>query len=588
MTARTTVHRLQVANELFTFVNEQVLPGTGVSADQFWSGFDALVADLAPKNIALLAERDRLQTELDTWHRANPGPIRDMAGYRKFLETIGYLVPQPAGAKATTTNVDAELATQAGPQLVVPILNARYALNAANARWGSLYDALYGTDAIPEADGCEKGPGYNDKRGAKVIAFARQFLDDAAPLAEGSHADATVYHVVDGRLLVSLTGGRRVALKDPAQFIGYQGEAAGPSSVLLQHNGLHLDIIINRATAIGQTDKAGVADVVLEAALSTILDLEDSVAAVDAADKVLGYSNWLGILKGTLTEDVAKGGKTFKRGLNPDRLYTAPNGSGQVRLHGRSLMFVRNVGHLMTNPAILWDRRPGRGARDPRGHHGRDGHHHHRPARPAGPRQGRHPQQPHRQRLHRQAQDARPGRGGFCRRAVLARGTGAGPGRQHRQAGHHGRRAPHQRQPQGLHRRRRQPCRLHQHRLPGPHRRRNAHRHAGRPDDPQGRHEDQRLDHRLRASNVLVGLSCGLRGKAQIGKGMWAMPDLMAAMLEQKIAHPKAGANTAWVPSPTGATLHACTTTRSRWPTSRPNWKKPTPTPPVTNCWLAC
>lgn len=211
MTARTTVHRLQVANELFTFVNEQVLPGTGVSADQFWSGFDALVADLAPRNIALLAERDRLQTELDTWHRANPGPIRDMAGYRKFLETIGYLVPQPAGAKATTANVDAELATQAGPQLVVPILNARYALNAANARWGSLYDALYGTDAIPEADGCEKGPGYNDKRGAKVIAFARQFLDDAAPLAEGSHADATVYHVVDGRLLVSLTGGRRVA-----------------------------------------------------------------------------------------------------------------------------------------------------------------------------------------------------------------------------------------------------------------------------------------------------------------------------------------------------------------------------------------
>ena len=353
MTARTTVHRLQVATVLHRFIEDQVLPGTGVDAAAFWAGFDAIVADLAPKNIALLAERDRLQTELDTWHKANPGPITNMVAYRSFLETIGYLVPQPADAKATTANVDAELATQAGPQLVVPILNARYALNAANARWGSLYDALYGTDAIPEADGAEKGKGYNPVRGAKVIAFARKLLNDAAPLAHGSHVDATGYTVVGGQLVVAL-GAASSGLKDPSQFVGYQGDAAAPTSVLIVHNGIHIDIQIDRSTAIGKTDAAGVSDLVLESALSTILDLEDSVAVVDADDKVVAYGNWLGILKGTLTEEVAKGGKTFTRGLNPDRVYTAPSGSGDVRLHGRSLMFVRNVGHLMTNPAITY------------------------------------------------------------------------------------------------------------------------------------------------------------------------------------------------------------------------------------------
>ena len=353
MTERTRIHGLHVATALYDFIEQQVLPGTGVAPATFWQGFDAIVADLAPKNAALLAERDRLQKELDTWHQAHPGPVTDMAGYRKFLETIGYLVPQPADAQATTTNVDAELATQAGPQLVVPILNARYALNAANARWGSLYDALYGTDAISEEGGAEKGKGYNPVRGAKVIAFARNVLDQAAPLASGSHQNSAGYRVEGGQLVVALKDGSTTGLKDAAQFVGYQGEAAAPTSVLLTNNGLHIDIRIDKSTPIGSSDAAGVADVVLEAALSTILDLEDSVAAVDAEDKVLGYSNWLGILKGTLTESFEKGGKTMTRGLNPDRVYTGPSG-GEVRLHGRSLMFVRNVGHLMTNPAILW------------------------------------------------------------------------------------------------------------------------------------------------------------------------------------------------------------------------------------------
>ena len=353
MTARTTVHGLQVATELFRFIEDQVLPGTGVDSAKFWAGFDAIVNDLAPKNAALLAERDRIQTAMDAWHTANPGPISDMAAYKAHLEQIGYLVPVPADVKATTANVDAELATQAGPQLVVPILNARYALNAANARWGSLYDALYGTDAISDEGGAEKGQGYNPIRGAKVIAFARNFLDQSAPLEGASHKESTGYRIEGGKLVVALTNGKTTGLQNPEQLVGFQGDAATPSSVLLVNNGLHIDIQINATTPIGKTDAAGVSDVVLESALSTILDLEDSVAAVDAEDKVVGYKNWLGIQLGTLTEEVAKGGKTFTRKLNADRVYTAAAG-GEVKLHGRSLMFVRNVGHLMTNPAILW------------------------------------------------------------------------------------------------------------------------------------------------------------------------------------------------------------------------------------------
>ena len=279
--ARLTIHRLQVAQELHQFIEDQVLPGTGIDSARFWAGFDAIVADLAPKNRALLAERDRLQAELDAWHLAHPGPIADMPAYRAFLEQIGYLLPQPE-AQVTTANVDAELATQAGPQLVVPITNARYALNAANARWGSLYDALYGTDAIPETDGAQKGKGYNPVRGAKVIAFARDFLDQSTPLAAGSHHDATGYAVANGALQVSLKDGSVTGLKDAAQLAGYQGDAAAPKSLLFKHNGIHFDLIIDRSTAIGSSDAAGVSDLVMEAALSTILDLEDSVAAVDA------------------------------------------------------------------------------------------------------------------------------------------------------------------------------------------------------------------------------------------------------------------------------------------------------------------
>ena len=548
MTDRTACGGLEVSSELYRFITDEAIPGTGIDAREFWTAIDALIHELAPINRELVAKRDVLQEKIDSYHKSRSGQPHNATEYRAFLEEIGYLLPEPQNVSVTTENVDPEVATTAGPQLVVPVMNARYALNAANARWGSLYDALYGTDVISNDGDASPGLEYNPIRGEKVITFAKTFLDQTFCLESGTHADATSYKVISGSLKVNLPTGL-VGLKNPEQFVGYQGDESSPTAVVLKNNGLHVEIQFDKARPVGNSDPAGIADMLIESALTTIMDCEDSVAAVDAEDKVIVYKNWLGLMKGDLTESVFKNTKNIVRQLNEDRVYKDPEGL-ELTLPGRALMFIRNVGHLMTNGAIL-DKN---GLEVPEGildgvfttliaihdlkrvnnKNSRKGSIYIVKPKMHGPeevaftnrlfgaiedllRLPRHTvklgimDEERRTTINLKACiNAAADRVAFINTGFLDR-TG-----------------------DEMH----------------------TSMHAG----PMIRKVHMKRATWISAYenwNVDIGLECGLQGKAQIGKGMWAMPDLMAAMVEQKIVHPQSGANTAWVPSPTAATLHA-------------------------------
>ena len=548
MANRVSVGDLSVSEVLYTFICKEALVGTNVEPAKFWAGFGSLVHDLAPKNRALLAQRLKLQNQINAWHKERQNKAVDMGEYKSFLFDIGYLVPEGDAFSVGTDHVDDEIAHIAGPQLVVPVTNARYALNAANARWGSLYDSLYGTDALSEADGCERGSEFNPRRGEAVIAWSRRFLDEAVPLEMGSHAEATAYSIENGALMVS-RGGQRTKLKNPNQFVGFQGASAKPNVVLLVNHGLHIEIHFDSSHFLGKTDSAGISDLILEAALTTIMDCEDSVAAVDAEEKVQTYRNWLGLMKGDLSAELLKGNKAITRTLSQDRIYTAAEG-GEVRLQGRSLLLVRNVGHLMDSDAIL-DRD---GAEVPEGlidavvtslialhdlkksdglRNSRTGSVYIVKPKMHGPDEVAFADE-----IFARVEDVL----GMARNTLKI-----------------GIMDEERRTTVNL----KECIRTAKDRVAfintGFLDRTGDEIHTSMEAGPFVRKGDIKGMPWIAAYedwNVDIGLECGLQGKAQIGKGMWAMPDLMADMLDQKGAHPQAGANTAWVPSPTAAILH--------------------------------